>query len=220
MRPVVGGSPSALALELHDDEVPADVRDIVAERDLAAVGALVPLIVGEMPPVQFQTRLAPKRVKALAELMTSPVRITGGAAMHSLTADLALLATPLPQANAETRRACEQECQRLLESQRARTGTAAQVRARLLERPDRMPSMSEVAAELHVDVRTLRRHLAGEDTTYRALRDEVRSTLAVELLKTVGLSVGEVAARLGYSDPVAFTHAFTRWKGAPPSAFR
>jgi len=220
MRPEVGGTPPALRLLLHDDEVPADVRDIIAERDLAAVGALVPLIVDELPPVQFVTRLSPKRVAALSELMPGSIHVTAGGTAHSMTADLALLATPLPQANAETRRACEQECQRLLDAQRTRTGTAARVRGRLLERPDRMPSMAAVADEFHIDVRTLRRYLADEDTTFRALRDEVCETLAVELLQTVGLSVGEVAARLGYSDPAAFTHAFTRWKGAPPSAFR
>jgi AraC-like DNA-binding protein len=220
MRPQLGGSAGALALELHDEEVPADVRDIVAERDLAAVAVLVPLIAGRMPPVRIVTRLDRARTAALAELVGGDAQVSRGGETHSLSADLGLLTTPLPQANADTRRACELECQRLLDAQRTRTGTAGRVRARLLERPERMPAMSTVAQELHVDVRTLRRHLAEEDTTFRALRDEVRATLAAELLRTVGLSVAEVAARLGYSDPVAFTHAFTRWKGTPPSAFR
>ncbi|MGC7311866.1 helix-turn-helix domain-containing protein, partial [Mycobacteroides abscessus subsp. massiliense] len=54
-------------------------------------------------------------------------------------------------------------------------------------------------------------------TSYRALLDEVRETLARELLRN-GLSVREVSDRLGYSEPAAFTHAYTRWRGMPPSA--
>ncbi|MGC7358092.1 helix-turn-helix domain-containing protein, partial [Mycobacteroides abscessus subsp. massiliense] len=50
-----------------------------------------------------------------------------------------------------------------------------------------------------------------------ALLDEVRETLARELLRN-GFSVREVSDRLGYSEPAAFTHAYTRWRGMPPSA--
>ncbi|WP_426315906.1 helix-turn-helix domain-containing protein, partial [Mycobacteroides abscessus] len=38
-----------------------------------------------------------------------------------------------------------------------------------------------------------------------------------ELLRN-GFSVREVSDRLGYSEPAAFTHAYTRWRGMPPSA--
>jgi len=73
---------------------------------------------------------------------------------------------------------------------------------------------------MHCSTRTLRRRLADEGTSYRVLREEVSAMLALELLQTVGLSVGQVASRLGYSDPVSFTHAFTRWTGTSPSALR
>ncbi|SIM66750.1 transcriptional regulator [Mycobacteroides abscessus subsp. abscessus] len=77
--------------------------------------------------------------------------------------------------------------------------------------------MGQVAASLHIGERTLHRRLAREGTSYRALLDEVRETLARELLRN-GLSVREVSDRLGYSEPAAFTHAYTRWRGMPPSA--
>lgn len=65
--------------------------------------------------------------------------------------------------------------------------------------------------------RTLHCRLAREGSSRRALLDEVRETLAKELLRN-GLSVKEVSDRLGYSEPAAFTHAYTRWHGVPPSA--
>jgi AraC-like DNA-binding protein len=75
--------------------------------------------------------------------------------------------------------------------------------------------MGHIAAGMHIAERTLHRRLAREGTSYRALLDEVRETLAKELLAN-GLTVKEVSDRLGYSEPAAFTHAYTRWHGAPP----
>jgi AraC-like DNA-binding protein len=43
--------------------------------------------------------------------------------------------------------------------------------------------------------------------------------LAVELPSVVGLSVNEVACRLGYSDTTAFSHAFRRWTGETGQRF-
>ncbi|HZH75350.1 MAG TPA: helix-turn-helix domain-containing protein [Archangium sp.] len=35
-----------------------------------------------------------------------------------------------------------------------------------------------------------------------------------------GMSIAEVAWLLGYSEPSAFHHAFKRWTGLPPEAWR
>jgi AraC-like DNA-binding protein len=71
-----------------------------------------------------------------------------------------------------------------------------------------------------VTARTLRRRLDDEGTSYRELVEEVRQTLAQELLKTAGMKMEEVAERLGYSDATSFAHAFRRWKGRSPSELR
>jgi AraC-like DNA-binding protein len=63
------------------------------------------------------------------------------------------------------------------------------------------------------------RHLAGEGTTFRLLVDELRTALAEEMLSH-RLSVAEVAERLGYAEVASFSHAFKRWKGAPPAVYR
>lgn len=207
-------------LRLHDDELPPDLAELLVERDLTAIALMARTMIGRLPPLRLETRLGPASAAALARAIDDAIEPIAGCAANALIVPAELMAVPLPQADAATRRACEQEALRLLEARRARAGAAARVRALLLARPDRMPAMSAVAAELSVDVRTLRRRLAAEGTSFRALRDEVRETLAVELLGTVGLSIGEVAARLGYADPVSFTHAFTRWKGVPPGRFQ
>ena len=56
--------------------------------------------------------------------------------------------------------------------------------------------------------------------SFRSLLEEVRSTLAEELMTTASLTHGEIAERLGYADVTTFIEAFRRWKGVPPSEFR
>jgi AraC-like DNA-binding protein len=48
----------------------------------------------------------------------------------------------------------------------------------------------------------------------------VQHTLAVELLTNAGLTVEEVAQRLGYAEVASFSRAFKTWTGRPPSAYR
>jgi AraC-like DNA-binding protein len=40
-----------------------------------------------------------------------------------------------------------------------------------------------------------------------------------DLLRS-GMSVEEAAARMGYSEPSAFSHAFKRWSGRSPESWR
>lgn len=83
-----------------------------------------------------------------------------------------------------------------------------------------MPSMETVAEELHLDPRTVHRRLAREATSFRALAAESCETVAIELLTNTGLTVDETAHRLGYPEVAAFSRAFKRWTGKPPSHYR
>jgi AraC-like DNA-binding protein len=67
--------------------------------------------------------------------------------------------------------------------------------------------------------RTLRRRLAEEGTSLRALVDEVRATLAAEFLRSGSLTVAEIAHRLGYVEQSSFSQAFKRWHGVSPRAY-
>jgi AraC-like DNA-binding protein len=143
-----------------------------------------------------------------------------GQDVNAVHFERAWLDAPLPQANERTAQLCEAQCRDLLDRRRARTGWSARVRDELLRQPSAAPSMESVAERLHMTVRTLHRKLADEQTSFRALLDEVRGSLAEELLASPGLSVKEIAERLGYAEPSSFIHAFKRWKGVPPRAFR
>lgn len=127
---------------------------------------------------------------------------------------------PLPGANPEVARACEEQCRALLARRQVRGGLAGRIRDRLLRTPGHLPDMQTLAMELHLTVRTLRRRLDDEGSSYRLLLDEVRQALAEELLATGAIRLEEIAERLGYGEVSNFIHAFRRWKGMTPRQYR
>lgn len=219
VAPELDDGTAEVLVVLHDEHLPLEVRDLFVERDLAAIARLMKALGIVLDATVLETRFADQRAQALAELFEA-VDVRAARPAHRLRIPMALISRPMPMADPGTREICERECERLLQARSRRTALSAIVRARLVRTPQAMPSLAALAAELHTSQRSLRRHLEDEGTSYRALREEVAKTLATELLSTVGLSVSEVATRLGYSDASSFTHAFTRWTGAAPSTVR
>jgi AraC-like DNA-binding protein len=142
--------------------------------------------------------------------------VVANASRSALVLPADVVNQPMPAADTQTAAICIRQCEELLNRRRARRGISATVRNRMIQESTAIPSMATVAKELCITERTLHRRLAAEGTSYRGLLDEVRATLACELLKS-GLTVEETAHRLGYSETAAFTRAHVRWNGHPPS---
>jgi AraC-like DNA-binding protein len=81
-------------------------------------------------------------------------------------------------------------------------------------------SGADLALSLAVHRRTLDRMLAVEGTTFQQVLDEVRFSVAKELLLQSRLAVADIAPALGFQDQVAFFRAFRRWAGTTPGAWR
>jgi len=89
---------------------------------------------------------------------------------------------------------------------------------------------SEYASDLSLDdiarrVASSRRQLQRAyseigETTFREHLTAVRMERAAELLRIRGLTVRDVAHRVGYRQPAQFAKAFRRRHGAAPSDFR
>lgn len=77
-----------------------------------------------------------------------------------------------------------------------------------------------IASELGMGARTLSRRLAELDTSFNGLLDSLRQALATRYLRHSNLELTEIAFLIGYSEVSAFTHAFRRWTGQSPSAYR
>ena len=80
--------------------------------------------------------------------------------------------------------------------------------------------MDDVAKQLFMSERTLRRRLNAEGKSFQELLDEVRFQLTKEYLCNTSLPISEVARLVGFSDSTNFRRSFKRWSGTLPSAFR
>jgi AraC-like DNA-binding protein len=107
-----------------------------------------------------------------------------------------------------------------VELERPGIGIAVQVRSHLAACVGASPTSAETAAMLGLSERSLRRALRAERTNFRRLLDEVRLEKAIGLLRDARLPIEQIAPQLGYSEPAAFIHAFRRWTGSTPAAFR
>ena len=104
----------------------------------------------------------------------------------------------------------------------AHDGTLAEQvrRAILVAMPQAEAGEAQVAAALGIDRSTLRRRLAREATSFRAIRQEVQYHAAQQLMREADLLLVEVAHMLGYAELAVFTRAFRRWSGMTPSQWR
>lgn len=80
--------------------------------------------------------------------------------------------------------------------------------------------IERVARALGCSRQTLYRRLKAEGLTFAQVLDDLRRRRALTLVRDPSLPVKEIAWRLGFSDPAAFSRAFKRWTGKSPQAFR
>jgi AraC-like DNA-binding protein len=78
----------------------------------------------------------------------------------------------------------------------------------------------EIARQLAMSERSLTRQLKREGTSYATLLAHVQKERAQNFLRNPTFSVTEIAERLGYAEPAAFTRAFTNWTGSSPLKWR
>ncbi len=78
----------------------------------------------------------------------------------------------------------------------------------------------EIAELLAMSERNLTRQLTKVGTSYSELLAGVQSERARNFLRNPQLSVTDIGYRLGYSEPAAFTRAFSHWTGTSPLRWR
>lgn len=144
-----------------------------------------------------------------------------GRPLSRLTFDAAHLALPPIRSEAALRSFLRDSPANILVRYRHEQGVSTQVRARLAALPPaEWPDFATMAAGFGLSPATLRRRLRADGQSFAALRDEIRMTLAQKRLARGGLSLAEIAAELGYSEPSAFHRAFVKWTGQRPGALR
>lgn len=89
-----------------------------------------------------------------------------------------------------------------------------------LQMQGQRPKVEAAARALALSARSLQRRLRERGTTYQQLLDEVRESMACELLGRTELDSGEIAFILGFEELNSFDRAFSSWMGTTPLRWR
>ncbi|MGJ8670349.1 MAG: AraC family transcriptional regulator [Oceanococcus sp.] len=199
--------------------IPQHLRQLLLERDLATgINLLRELgLAGiEIKRLEFHGP-APDHAARITELCgVQPQyrRQHNVVLVHREDAD-----KPLPMYDAHLVRLLEDQCRVQLE-RRQTTGITGQVRGQLLGPLGLVSSLEDVAKNLALSPRSLRRKLDEEGTNFRAVLENERKLLAKQLLQSTQMKLDELAIQLGYADTASFTRAFRRWFGQSPGQYR
>jgi AraC-like DNA-binding protein len=217
---MVDGEDRDLRIGFREERLPPDLRQFAVERTTgAAISIMRDLVQQAVTPHSIEFNWPrPKDTSVYRTLTgTTPTFDRPKNLLILKQRDVDLL---LERRNPLALRMAEEQCQRYLAAWKKRGGLAARVREIVALRPRDMPSQTKVASILCMSERTLRRRLQEEGTHFSALCDETRQAIAEQLLTMQRLPVEQIAERLGYSETAAFIHAFKRWRGQSPHAYR
>jgi AraC-like DNA-binding protein len=206
-----------LGYGIYDPAIHASphIHDMV----LAVGCSLVAELTGGMvePAEILSSRAAPTSGAPRLMLGRCPIRF--GQSQTGLVLRTASLAFPLPEANrTEHGTILAALAPGLAEARSNTTGLVRHVLRELLLTGS--SGMEEVAARLGTHPRSLRRKLRSQQTTFEEIKDEVRYAVARELLTLGALNITDIAITLDYSSASSFVHAFRRWSGTSPAAWR
>ncbi|QDI79018.1 AraC family transcriptional regulator [Methylorubrum populi] len=197
----------------------AESAAIHSERALATLTNVLRALCGSewAPEEVLLPRSKPRDIAFYDHFFRAPVRFDQEMAALVFPADL--LEQRIAGADLTVRQSAEDHIGQL-EGDQASNFTDA-LRRYLRTQVTRQRCHAERVARMRlITRRTLSRHLRAQGTTFRRLADEAQSQVAKQLLADTSMSVTQVSAILNFSEPAAFTHAFRRWSGMTPSAWR
>ncbi len=206
-----------------DDAEPGDARRFADETLLVMLHGLLCWLAGRRVPL---TRLdwghaMPAHAEEYRRMFAPLLHFDAPAT--AVQFDARVLATPLSVSAASLKAFLRDAPQSVFLKQVMGHGLADRVRRlcrAAIDRGDAAPTLTALAAALELSAATLRRRLDDEGSRWGQLKDEVRRDLALQLLAEGELSVGDVAARLGFNDASTFYRAFRKWTGSAPGAWR
>jgi AraC-like DNA-binding protein len=81
-------------------------------------------------------------------------------------------------------------------------------------------NVEDVAKELNMTSRTLRRKLVAEGSRFQQLKDNAKRDQAITLFEQVNLTIAQIGLAVGFTEPATFSRAFKKWTGVSPKAYR
>jgi AraC-like DNA-binding protein len=206
----------------HRGDIPAELRRHEHEQMLCALLRFArDAVLHPVRPVEVRfEHSAPADVAEHRRIFEAP--LVFGASATELVLPASLLDLPLAQADLKLGSLLKGQAEHVLASQRRRGTLLDRLRADLSRRIENAepPSLAASATVLGMGPRTLQRRLAEQGLTFRTVVEQSRTKLAEILLADPRIPIGEIAFRLGYSQPSAFHRAFKQATGTTPRNFR
>lgn len=222
-------SVARIRLEVEGEHVlfhydPETSKDVISHRLIVelVVGAAMQLM-RTMLGSRWQPRALLLQAAPLCDVQAY-TRLLGltpqfNASCNAWIFDARLLETPISSGDQELHRLIQQHLDSLDQmSIQELPAHVRQLLGNLL--PSGRTTIEQIADFMALHPRTLQRYLADEGTSFQALLDETRQSMAQRYLGDSTLSLTQLAAMLGYSELSAFSRAFQRWFGMSPREWR
>lgn len=129
------------------------------------------------------------------------------------------LALPLPLADAHSLKVVEQRCQEQIQKI-YHQGEIVEWVSMMLRQANQVPTLTECAKVLNISTKTLQRYLQQQGVEFQALKQQISTERAIDLLENSSFTITAIAYELGYSNPANFTRAFNKVMGCSPQAYR
>ena len=197
----------------------ADITRPVVESVLAGIKSFAEWLTGEnLQPESISVRFDRPRYGLLDQLAGCPV--TYGAEQNRIIIKRHLLNSPVVAGDNSMFPVVRAHAEQL-KATRQQASMTLQVKRFLMNHLGTDTcTLENSAAASHVSVRTLQRKLKAEGTSFQALMDDVRYEMSAYYLKHSGLSLDQIADRVGFQEATSFYHAFKQWSGVTPGFFR
>lgn len=196
------------------------IESYLVEESFAGALAVSRYLVGaEIKPVRIDLAY-PRHGQAeqYTRLFQCPIRFDAG--YNRMTLESHWLGARLPGYDRVMCGLVQRQLNSLLKRPVGRHDLLESVASHVRLSQDALPRQADMASQVNVSERTLRRRLGQHNTGYRAMRDATLYERARDLLQNSHMSINDISNALGYSDARAFRRAFKRWSGQLPTQMR
>lgn len=197
-----------------------DCEQIITDRDMSALYMIAGEVLGRrLPLVRIDLAHHGQAFRERYEAhFGAPVTFSQPVSRLYIARNV--LGEALAHSDASTARLSEHQCEMLLATLNQRDHIIDAVRQILLEQPGTFASLEVVAGRLGMSSRNLRRALTDTGKSFTDILSELRFQLARQYLEITNLTIEQVGHTLGYTETANFSHAFKRWSGVSPHAYR
>ncbi len=197
-----------------------DLLNVMSDREVSAVHLIYrELVRDKLPVIEINfVHYGGESSSCYAQHFDCPVNF--GCSFNELVIPREVLDRTVSDTSKESRELCIQQCELLISQLSKQSNLVDDVRYAILSQPGYFLDINTIANKMHMSSRTLRRHLTGQNTSFQKLVNEIRFGLARDYLLTTNFRLDQIAELLGYTEAGNFTHAFKRWSGMSPKAYR